>query len=308
VPQFYTNRAMAYMKLEKYDEAMRDCQKAVILDERNSKAFNKLSKCKIAFGDLIGASIALAKSMEIEPLNPTNKKDQRALDDLKITESLVKKAVGEELFEKAVTNLTQLLESCSHSISLICLKIECLMQAFQFDEADKYSNSIMKTKPDSITNNPRFLCQRGRVLIYQGNDTLGKKFFQQALNFDPDLKECQKCMKMIKRAATMKDDGAALFKESKFAEAVQHYRQCLALEPLNANYNSQILLNTAMCQIKLSQKDEAIKSLNLAIKYNPKYAKAFVKRGDLKMDLEEFNDAIRDYSEASELDSTGFNV
>jgi DnaJ family protein C protein 7 len=54
--------------------------------------------------------------------------------------------------------------------------------------------------------------------------------------------------------------------------------------------------------------DEAIKSLNLAIKYNPKYSKALVKRGELKMAMEEYNDAIRDFSEAAEHDPNGFGV
>jgi len=69
-----------------------------------------------------------------------------------------------------------------------------------------------------------------------------------------------------------------------------------------------VLLNTAICQVKLNKHDEAIKSLNLAIKYMPRYAKALVKRGEIKVHIEEFNDAIRDFSEASDIDSTGFGV
>lgn len=60
----------------------------------------------MAFGDLVAASVALQKSIELEPANPTNKKDKKLLDDLKITEALVKKATNEEMWEKAVTNIT----------------------------------------------------------------------------------------------------------------------------------------------------------------------------------------------------------
>lgn len=48
--------------------------------------------------------------------------------------------------------------------------------------------------------------------------------------------------------------------------------------------------------------------MNKCLKYNPKYAKALVKRGDMHIALEEYNDAIKDYSEASDYDSSGFNV
>lgn len=52
----------------------------------------------------------------------------------------------------------------------------------------------------------------------------------------------------------------------------------------------------------------SINALNRAIKYKPNYAKALVKRGEVNMALENWNEAIRDFNEASEHDSTGFGV
>ena len=57
-----------------------------------------------------------------------------------------------------------------------------------FEEANTYSATLMKK--ENLANNPRILCWRGKALIYSGADILGKKHLQQALNFDPDLKEC----------------------------------------------------------------------------------------------------------------------
>jgi len=73
-------------------------------------------------------------------------------------------------------------------------------------------------------------------------------------------------------------------------------------------YNSTLLLNIAIANCKLNKNDDAIIALNKAIKYNPRYAKALVKRGEINIVLENYNEAIRDFSEASEHDSTGFNV
>jgi len=102
------------------------------------------------------------------------------LNDLKIIESLVDKAIKEDNFDKAVTNLSQLLEDCKHSVKLIALKIECLMRAFKFDEASSYSAQIQK-KADDLANHPLFLMWRGKTLIYTGADVLGKKHLQQAM-------------------------------------------------------------------------------------------------------------------------------
>jgi DnaJ family protein C protein 7 len=52
------------------------------------------------------------------------------LGDLKIVETLIKNAYAEEKYEKAVTNLTQLLEDCTMSIEHICMKMEALMLSY----------------------------------------------------------------------------------------------------------------------------------------------------------------------------------
>jgi len=99
------------------------------IDPKFAKAYNRLSKCHIAAGELYEASVALAKSNELEPGNPVNKKDQRHLADLKITETLINKALAADLWEKAVTNLTALLQDCTQSVKHHCLKIECLLKS-----------------------------------------------------------------------------------------------------------------------------------------------------------------------------------
>lgn len=106
----------------------------------------------------------------------------------------------------------------------------------------------------------------------------------------------------------MKEEAAAVFKEGKLDEAIAKFEECLALDELNAQYNSTILLNIAIAQVRLKKNDLAISALNKAIKYNPRYAKAYVKRGEVYVALEEYNDAISDFGEASSIDPTGFGV
>jgi hypothetical protein len=57
--------------------------------------------------------MTLQKSIELEPTNAVNKKDMKHLSDLHITETLSNRAIAENKFEKAVTNLTQLMEDCT---------------------------------------------------------------------------------------------------------------------------------------------------------------------------------------------------
>lgn len=113
--------------------------------------------------------------MSLDKDNVVSKKDQKALGDLKIVDTLVRRNVEAGTYEKAVTNLTALLEQCPMSIDRICLKIECLCRSFQYEEANAYSATLMKK--DKLSSNPRILCWRGKVLCYRGADVLGKKHF-----------------------------------------------------------------------------------------------------------------------------------
>ena len=85
---------------------MDDCKAALRIDEKFAKAYNRMSKCYIALGNLTEASFALQKSIELEPNNQVNKKDQKHLGDLKIIEKLINNAYDQGNYDKAVTNLT----------------------------------------------------------------------------------------------------------------------------------------------------------------------------------------------------------
>jgi tetratricopeptide (TPR) repeat protein len=115
-------------------------------------------------------------------------------------------------------------------------------------------------------------------------------------------------LKLQIKSSKAKEEAAAVFKEGKFEEAVTKFEGVMDLDPMNGNFNSTLLLNIAICQVKLGSNSKALVALNKAIKMNKKYSKALVKRGEVYLAMGEFNDAIRDFSEASEHDSTGFGV
>ena len=182
-----------------------------------------------------------------------------------------------------------------------------MLKAYQFDEANKFSAEIMK-KDGPLPKNPRILTWRGKCLVYIGADVIGKKHFQQALNYDPDLKECQICMKNLKKSLRLKEEATEVFKAGNYAEAIVKFEEVVQVDPLNANFNATLLLNVSIGHEKLGDKVKKLEALNLALKYNPKYAKAFVRRGDHFAMQEEYGEAIKDYAEAQEHDASGFNV
>ena len=112
----------------------------------------------------------------------------------------------------------------------------------------------------------------------------------------------------MRKADAYKTEAGAFFKSGDFESAKGKFSDCLALFPDNKSYNSTIFLNRALTSYKLKDPRQAIADLDEAIKLNPKYAKAYVKRADIHSELEEYQSAVYDLEQAKQIDPTGFNV
>ena len=115
-------------------------------------------------------------------------------------------------------------------------------------------------------------------------------------------------MKNLKKSLRLKEEATEVFKGGNYAEAIVKFEECVDVDPLNANFNATLLLNVSIGHEKLGDKVKKLEALNLALKYNPKYAKALVRRGDHFAQQDEFGEAIKDYAEAQDYDASGFNV
>jgi len=145
-------------------------------------------------------------------------------------------------------------------------------------------------------------------MIYSGSDIIGQKMLKEALQRDPDCIDAMKAIKAVKVATQNKEEASALFKAEKLDEAIAKFDECIALDPLNLNYNATILLNKSIAQTKQGKKELALKSLNACLRMNPQYAKALVKRGEVHQGLDDWEEAVNDFGAAAQIDPSGFGV
>lgn len=181
-----------------------------------------------------------------------------------------------------------------------------MIKAKKVDEAVQFTQQVYST----FANDPLFLYWRGSALLYAGNQDLAKKHFTQALNIDPDHVLCQKAIKNLKRLDQAKEEANTLFKNGNLEAAIEAFTQCLDLDPLNFNFNATIYLNRAIAHSKLKNNLEALGDLNKCVQAKEDYAKAYVKRGEVNLALENYEEAVRDFEKAKSLVSTPneFNV
>jgi len=156
--------------------------------------------------------------------------------------------------------------------------------------------------------NADFLYWRGRLLVYTGNNEKGKQFYREALNKDPDNVRYQKAWRNHLKMEKLKKEATDLFSAQNYKEAIERFSECLDLDPLNIQYNSTILFNKAVAYSKVSMNKEALDDLSKAIEMNDDYTKAYVKRGEINLVLENYEEAVRDYERAKQLDPTQHGI
>ena len=125
---------------------------------------------------------------------------------------------------------------------------------------------------------------------------MGKKHIRQALNSDPDNKEVMRYWKSLQTMEKQKEAANQAQKDGNVEESIDLYDSCLGLDPLNASYNQTILYNKACALHKIGRNEEALEALDVAIQMNSEYVKAYFKRGDIKLEMELFDESIAEYS------------
>lgn len=109
-------------------------------------------------------------------------------------------------------------------------------------------------------------------------------------------------MKLIKVAAAKKEEANAAFANKDYENAIVLFDKCVELDAYNLTYNATLLHNKAIAWIKLGNNDKALSALNQSVKQHPKYLKALVRRGDLKVTMKQFDEAVTDFVTVKESD------
>eukprot|EP00984_Skeletonema_dohrnii_P007140 scaffold2577_cov104-Skeletonema_dohrnii-CCMP3373.AAC.2 len=100
-----------------------------------------------------------------------------------------------------------------------------------------------------------------------------------------------------------KEKGNELFKVGQINESIQCYTKSILLDATNA----KSFANRALAKMKCSPPDfeGAVNDCTAALKIDPNYIKAYVRRGTLLDELGQFEAAVKDFEAANKLDADG---
>jgi len=99
-----------------------------------------------------------------------------------------------------------------------------------------------------------------------------------------------------------KKDGNDAFSCGKYQEAYDLYSECINLDPENGGLNSTLYNNRAAASLKMGKNAEAVADCTKAIDLDPNYLKAFLRRANCYTLLQQYEEAVRDYERAHQLD------
>ena len=107
--------------------------------------------------------------------------------------------------------------------------------------------------------------------------------------------------KSITNAENLKNSANAAFKDNMFEVAAALFAQALEIDPLNGTYNQAIHFNRACANHKLRKYEEALIDCDKAIALNAQYAKAYFKKGEIRMEQELWEEALHEYNKLKQI-------
>ena len=240
------------MSANRYEDALADTKQADTLEQSNPKVLHRLARIYTALGR---PQEALNTFDRISPIQPVTAQEKTATVSMqkhvKQAEDSLREGTSGSMIIHALDQAERGLGSgVEKPRKWQLMRGEAYLKMGNVNalgDAQSVAMSLLrKNKQD-----PDALVLRGRALYGQGDNENALTHFRRALEFDPDLKDGVKYLRMVQKLDRMKEQGNTAFKAFKYRDAVEVYGKALEVDPLNKGTNSKILQNRAMAYIKV---------------------------------------------------------
>ncbi|XP_035904865.1 dnaJ homolog subfamily C member 7 isoform X2 [Anopheles stephensi] len=290
---YYGNRSACYMMLGDYRAALNDAIEAIRMDKEYEKGYIRKAKCCLLLGDVYGTEQAIQMYRTLDSSN-TALQEEIGLKQLRDLNEKATSCYDKKDYRTCLYHCDNALKIAPGSLQLKLLKAECLAMLERFEEANNIAITIMQ----SHSTNADAIYIRGLKLYYSDNLEKGLLHFERALKLDPEHKKAKAMRHRAKQLKEKKESGNELFKTGKYRDALATYTEALVLDPQNKDINSKLFYNRALVNSKLGNLREAIADCTSALALNEKYMKALLQRAKLHYNMENFEEAVKDYENA----------
>jgi DnaJ family protein C protein 7 len=295
----YSNKGTCEKCLKEYKESIRDYEKALELNPKNTKNMNRLASVYIIKGQIGNAKMLQEKALNLEPNNSIFKEQMTIIEKILEDEEKLEDRIKDKKFEDAEEVCKRLIEKESDFSELKLKYIKILIENVKLTEAIQYINNEINFEDKK--SNEQFDYLTALCLYYDGQYEKAKKQINLMKSKGNSI-DTKDLLEKVNTIDSIKTKANEIFKQKKYEEAIEEYTKILEFDPNNKKFNSLILANRALCYQKLNKNVEALRDSNQSIKLNPFYARGYIKRGNVYMELKMFDDARADFQKAKDLD------
>ncbi|XP_071148322.1 dnaJ homolog subfamily C member 7-like [Mytilus edulis] len=300
---YYGNRAAVYMMLSKYKDALEDARQSVKLDDAFVKGYMREGKCHLALGDTMAAERCYKKVLDLETGNKTAQEDLKSASAVREYENMAETDFTKGDFRRAVFCMDRCIERCPACHRFKIKKAEALTLLGRYQEAQELANDMLQR--DSLNADAIYV--RGMCLYYNDNVDKAYQHFQKVLRLAPDHSKAKEIYKKAKALNAKKEEGNKEFRAGHLQAAYDLYSEALAIDPFNKFTNSKLYCNRGTCSAKLGKSQQCIDDCTKAVELDDTYLKAYLRRARSYMDMELYEEAVRDYEKVNKLDRTREN-
>ncbi|KAL6553501.1 hypothetical protein OROGR_007343 [Orobanche gracilis] len=294
---YHFNRAAALMGLRQLIEAVRECEEAVRLDPGYVRAHHRLGSLLLSLGQVENARKHICFSghqpdpVDFRKLQLVEKHLSRCADARRIGDwrSTLREA------DAAIVS------GADASPQLCACKAEALVKIHQLDDAFSTLSNIPKSEPSIGPHSPQkifgmileayILFVRSQVELSKGRFDSALSAIEKAGQLDQHNIEISDLLNNVRLVCRARARGNDLFKSERLTEACSAYGEGLRLDPSN----SVLYCNRAACWYKLGLWEKSVDDCNQALRIQPNYTKALLRRASSNSKLERWSEAVRDY-------------
>ena len=307
------------MQLGKMADAVGECDAALRADRRLGKALLRVAHVQLMLGDtdearryyVEAASVGHTTESEagLKACADDEQQAARLHAELIMCRRAAASTVGSASSSAQLKGLVNQLESaCSrapHNIALRSLQAEALSASGRMTEAHALCEEQLVISPAHRGHTAVWLYTLGRVLYDSSLLPEAAEKLNEALQRPHAPSGAKPLARLVQRLEAERSEGNNAFKRSEWVKAIDAYTRALAVDPTHARFNSLLYCNRGAAHAKNDALQQALADCSAAIALNRSYAKAYLRRGELRAKCGDRVRATEDFGAAQRLDASG---
>lgn len=293
----YFKRGTVYLALGKAKNALVDLDKVLQFKPDFIAARISRGSVHLRQGNYDEAQLDFYNVLQMDPYNPEANDLIQRIQPTVERKKMADYYWGNDDYPSAIQLLSEVIEVSPWASDMYELRSQMHMENNDILAAIADIRSSTKLQSDNTAGFYKLA-----TLLYQlGHATDALKSIRECLKLDPEHKDCFPFYKKIKKVEKFLTEAETYIEENNYIECISSAEKAFKLEKdiQMIIYNAQRLLCT--CYMKDEQSAEAISACTDALNTNQD-PNSYCDRAEAYIQTEQYDDAIRDYKSAKEID------